>query len=390
MFSYLLIIVAAIGTVASTVFLAMALASAVRHKLKMAAQRAEGERVTEFPPVSVLKPVHGMEPRLRENLESYFQQDHTEFELIFCARTRDDAALKLVDELCALHPKVNVRIMTSGEPSCPNAKVFSVEKMVAESKYHLLVISDSDVHVAPGYLRDITHPPLKQEVGMVTCLYRGYPVGGLWARLEALGMSVEMTSGVLIANMLEGMKFALGPTMVIRKDVLAKIGGIGQLRDYCSDDYLLGKWTEAAGYQVLISEHVIDHIVLNRSWSSSWAHQVRWMKSTRFSRPVGHLGTGLTFAMPFGILGLIAGCLAGQPALGAALFAWAVLSRFLQALAIGWGVVRDPRALSHFWLYPARDLLGFFLWVASYSGSVVDWRGEKYRLQSGGIMTKVG
>jgi ceramide glucosyltransferase len=189
--------------------------------------------------------------------------------------------------------------------------------------------------------------------------------------------------------MLEGMKFALGPTMATRKDVIEKIGGVAQLGDYCSDDYLLGNMADGAGYTVVISEHVIDHVVLNRSWSKSWGHQVRWMKSTRYSRPKGHLGSGLTFAVPFGILGFIAGLVSGQPWLGIGLLAWAIANRVIQTVVIGYGIVRDPRALLFFWLYPVRDFLGFIFWAASYTGDVIDWRGEKYRLEFGGKMTRV-
>ncbi len=388
MFSYLLLAIAAAGTVASTVFLALALLGRARYRSEVA-ERMQQPLPTRLPFVSVLKPVHGLEPQLRQNLESFFLLDYPQFELIFCARNRDDAALELVRELKLKYQNISATILTSGEPAWTNAKVYSLSKLVEAAQYDILVISDSDVEVERNYLREVTRPFSDPEVGMTTCLYRGVPTGGLWSRLEALGMSVEMTSGVLIANLLEGMKFALGPTMAIRKDVLAKIGGVAPLGDYCSDDFIFGNLTAAAGYKVILSEHVIDHIVLNRDWSASWKHQVRWMKSTRCSRPKGHFGTGLTFAMPFGILGLIAGVLIGQPLVGAGLLLWAVLNRGLQSVAIGGGVVKDPRAVRDAWLYPLRDLLGFAFWVASYFSRVIEWRGEKYRLEDGGKMVKV-
>ncbi|MCU1311561.1 MAG: putative ceramide glucosyltransferase [Candidatus Angelobacter sp.] len=388
MFSHLLLGIALIGTLASTVFLVLALLAARRHAIRMqAARQRHSDNAT--PGVSVLKPVHGMEPRLRENLESFFKQDYPDFELLFCARSADDDALQVVRDLSAQYPNVKVRTFASGEPPWPNAKVYSLQKLVTEAANDILVISDSDVFVQPNYLREVTPPLLNKEIGVVTCLYRGLPVDGLWARLEALGMSVEMTSGVLIADMLEGMKFALGPTMATRKDVIEKIGGVAQFGDYCSDDYLLGNMADAAGYKVVISEHVIDHVVLNRSWSKSWGHQVRWMKSTRYSRPKGHFGSGLTFAIPFGILGLVAGVASGHPWLGIGLLAWAIANRVIQTVVVGYGIVRDPRALLFFWLYPVRDFLGFIFWTASYTGDVIDWRGEKYRLEFGGKMTRV-
>ena len=174
-------------------------------------------------------------------------------------------------------------------------------------------------------------PLLQPGNGMVTCLYRGVPTGGLWSKLEALGMSVEMTSGAIVANLLEGMKFALGPTMAVRRDALDAVGGFEPLADYCADDYVLGREIAESGRQVVMSQHVIDHVVINRSFANSMRHQIRWMKSTRFSRRAGHAGTVLTFAMPFGLLGLVAAGALHHWALGIGLFAAAYLNRVLMA-----------------------------------------------------------
>lgn len=377
-----LMFVALAGLVTSSIFLFLVLLGAWRFRRRQ--RTAADPRV--FPPVSVLKPVHGMEPHLEENLESFFRQDYAHFEIVFGARRDDDPALEVVQRLCQRHPGVPVRIVLAGEPEHPNAKVCALEKMLPECAHPYLVISDSDVRVAPGYLRQVVQPLLDERVGLVTCLYRGVPSGGLWSRLEALGMSVEMASGVLTANLMEGMRFALGPTMALRKDRLAEVGGFEGLADYCADDYVLGQRVHAAGHEVVLSDHIIDHYSLNRSLAGSLAHQVRWMKSTRYSRPRGHLGTGLTFAMPFGILGLVAGVVLGHPLWGLAVLGAALANRMLQALAVGWGVVRDPESARFFWLYPARDLLGFFLWCLSFTDSTIVWRGERYLLRVEGRM----
>ncbi len=203
-------------------------------------------------------------------------------------------------------------------------------------------------------------------------------------------MSVEMTSGVVVANMLEGMQFALGPTMAVRRDALEKAGGLGALADYCADDYILGKRVFEAGYTVLLSHHAIDHVVINRTFRESVLHQVRWMKSTRFSRPAGHIGAGLTYAMPFGLLGLFAAISGGHILLGAALFGWTLLNRFVMAIVAGWFVVRDRRSLKHFWLYPVRDFTGFCYWCASFFGNTIVWRNETYRLERDGKMVRLG
>jgi ceramide glucosyltransferase len=178
--------------------------------------------------------------------------------------------------------------------------------------------------------------------------------------------------------------------MAIRRDALEKAGGIGQLADYCADDYVLGKRVYEAGYRVVLSEHVINHLVIGRSFRDSVSHQVRWMKSTRFSRPAGHIGAGLTYAMPFGIMGALAGLIGHQPWLAAISMAWAILNRTLLALVSGWLVVRDPRALRYCWLYAVRDLTGFCFWCASFFGNTVSWRaGERYRLIQDGKMIRL-
>jgi len=161
------------------------------------------------------------------------------------------------------------------------------------------------------------------------------------------------------------------------------------LLDYCSDDYILGNEIAKLGYRVLLSDYIVNHIVLNRTFHDSVAHQTRWMKSTRFSRPKGHLGTVLTFAMPFGLLSLVGGLLIHNAAAGLAVFAAAYLNRVILSIATGWAVVRDRRSLTYCWLYPLRDLMGFFFWLASYSGTTVVWRGELYRLSYGGKMERV-
>jgi ceramide glucosyltransferase len=377
---------ALVGLVACTVFLGLVLVAVRRHLRRQSTFSFEAP----LPPVTLLKPLHGLEPELERNLESFFVQDYPDFEIIFGARDGNDPALTIVRKLHQRHPKVKAKIVISGNPDKPNAKICSLDKMDAAASNVYLVISDSDVRVEPNYLREVVLPLLDPKVGLVTCLYRGVPTGGLWSRLEALGMSVEMTSGVVVADMLEGMRFALGPTMAVRRDALEKAGGFGALSGYCADDYVLGKRIFEAGYRVVLSHHVIDHIVLGRSFRSSALHQVRWMKSTRFSRPAGHIGAGLTYAMPFGLLGMIVALVTGHWWLGAGFLAWAVLNRVVMAIASGLWVVRDRRALQYCWLYPVRDFTGFCFWCASFFGNTIVWRGERYRLEQDGKMARVG
>jgi ceramide glucosyltransferase len=262
--------------------------------------------------------------------------------------------------------------------------------MRREARHPILVTSDSDVRVGPDYLASVVQPMRDQHVGMVTCLYRGVTRLGFWAQLEAIGMSVEMTSGVLVANMLEGMHFALGPTMVMRKSTIEKIGGFEQVAQYYADDFVLGNWIAMADETVLLSSYIVEHHVLNASFKSSMAHQQGWSTSTRFSRPVGHFGELLTYAVPFGLLGLGALAAAGHLALGLALLAFTVLNRLLLCLMVAGGVVKDGSALRKAWLYPLRDFMGFCFWVRSYFGSRrLRYRGDPYELLPQGKLRKL-
>jgi ceramide glucosyltransferase len=249
-----------------------------------------------------------------------------------------------------------------------------------------MVVSDSDVSVAPDYLREVIAPFEDTRVGLVTCLYRGVSGGSFWSTLEAVGMSIEMSSGVLVAELLEGMKFALGPTMAVRRDCLEEAGGFHALGPYHADDFMLGNLVAAGGHRVVLSTHTIDHHILNLSLIPSLLHQIRWMKSTRFSRPKGHLGTALTFSMPYGLMAAGAAVAMNLPLLGGLLLLWSWISRVALGVLVGSLVVAEPRLLRTVLLYPLRDLLGFGYWIASYLSNQVQWRGQVYNLQEDGLM----
>ncbi len=350
-----------------------------------------GRWKSELPPVTVLKPLCGFEPALEANLTSFFEQDYPKYEIIFGARDNRDPAIAVARRIAAFYPHVPVKFRFSGEPDWPNGKIWSLRKMARAMSHEYVVLSDSDVRVTPEYLREVVRPLLDPKVGLVTCVYRGVTAGSIWSRMEALGLSVEMTAGVVVADMLEGMTFALGPTMATRKDVLEAIGGFEALADFYADDYVLGNEVFKSGRTVVLSTHVIDNVLFYQSFQSSISHQVRWMRSTRFSRPAGHFSTALTFAMPFGLLGLIAGLLSGHWVIGTAMFGFAFVNRVVMSVAAGWGVVRDPYALRDAWLYPLRDLMGFGWWCASYFSKDMVWRkGERYRFQVGGRMVPIG
>jgi ceramide glucosyltransferase len=372
--------VAVAGTLSSAVFLGLVFLGVVRFRADARQQLDSIPDTAHLPAVSVLKPMHGLEARLRENIESFFQQDYPDYEILFAVDEANDAALDVVREVRSRYPQARSRVLVTGKP-WPNPVVYSFHCLSEAAAHDILVTTDSDVEVGPNYLRQVVSPLLDPKVGMVTCLYRGKNVGGFFSGLTAIGMSVEMTAGVVVAALLEGVKFGLGPTTVVRKDSLASIGGYTALRDFIANDFVIGNLIAKAGYRVVLSGHIIDHVVSQKSFRSMWRNQLRWAQSTRYSRPKGHFGSGLVFAMPYGILGFLSAGLLGHWGIGFLLLGIAVLNRLAEAWLAGWMVVRDPEIWRAPWLYPLRDLLGFAVWFASYLNLRYVWGDNRFELK---------
>jgi len=268
-----------------------------------------------------------------------------------------------------------------------NARCYSMHLMAEAARHELLVATDADIPVGPEYLREMIAPFRDPAVGAAFCIYRGDPIdGGFGEGLEALGMSVEMTSGVLVAEMLEGIRFTLGPSSAVRKSSLQRLGGFARLGGYAADDYMLGNLVAESGETVALSDHVVNHLILRSGFWKSIEHQLSWMRSTRFSRPKGHFGTALTFSVPFGLLALLGGIIAHHALWGAGLLGFTLLLKFAQSILVGGLVVRSRQAVLLASLFPLRDLIGFFLWAASYADNTLHWHGKVFELEPGGIM----
>jgi ceramide glucosyltransferase len=339
------------------------------------------------PPVSILKPLHGSPAYLEECLEGYFNLDYPVYELLFCARRPDDAGLAVAAKLAKRYPRIPVTILHSGEPPWMNARCYSMHLMAQAARYDLLVATDADIPVGQEYLREMVRPFRDPAVGAAFCVYRGDPIdGGFGENLEALGMSVEMTSGVLVAQMLEGVRFTLGPSSAVRKTTLQRIGGFERLGSYAADDYMLGNLVAEAGETVAISDNVVNHLILRSGFWKSIEHQLSWMRSTRFSRPKGHFGTSLTFSTPFGLLAFLGGFPAHHALWGAALLVFTLLLKIVQSMIVGGMVVRSRQAVRLAFLFPLRDLIGFLLWAGSYANNTLHWHGKVFELEPGGTM----
>ena len=380
-------VVAVAGTVTSTIYCGMVVVAGLRFGLR---RRREQAQVADFlPPLSMLKPLHGTEPGMERNLETFFEQDYPAFELLFCARQESDEGLQLARRVGQRYPHVSSRYETCGEPKprFHNAKVFSLAKLDSVASYDDYVTSDADVRVAPDYLQRMAQYLCDPEVGLASCVYLGtaHPDAGFASRLDAVGKSVEMTSGVLVADMIEGTKFALGATMAVRRKSFAQVGGFGELGQFYADDFVLGNRLAEQGTKVLLATHVIRLMVQDSPFSLSFRNQLRWMQSTRRSRPWGHLGSGLTFSVPFGLLGLLWGLLNGRAGLGCLWLLATVVNRWLQASTI-LIVLGERRWMDGAVLYPIRDLLGCVLWMSSYLGENFYYRGKVYKLKEGGLV----
>jgi len=384
----LLFSIALVGSITSSIYCLMVIAAAVRFGLR---KRRDDRAAPDFlPQISVLKPLHGTEPGLERNLETFFEQQYpAPFELLFCARHETDLGLQLARRVGARYPHVDAQFITCGEPipHFHNAKVYSFEKLDSVAQSDILITSDADVRVAPDYLLRMVQNLRDPNLGIASCVYVGTAYGGDKAtfatKLDAVGKSVEMTSGVLVADMLEGTKFALGATMATRKRSFREVGGFGELGQFYADDFELGNRLAKQGRGVKMATHIIQLMVQDQPFWLSFRNQLRWMQSTRRSRPWGHLGSGLTFATPFGLLGMLWGFVAGHPLAGILWLLAMVVNRWLQAAAI-LAVMQDPRWAANVAIYPLRDLLGGVLWLGSYVGDRFYYRGKIYVLKDGG------
>ena len=379
-FLKILLYVALIGSVTSSIYCLLVVVAAVRYGMR---RRQALAGATQFlPPVSVLKPLHGTEPSLERNLETFFVQEYPEYEVLFCARHANDAGLMLAQQVAERYPAVKARFITCGEPEFPNAKMWSLAALAEAACYETLVTSDADARVSRTYLRECVQG-LADGAELESCVYVGQTDGGFASALDAVGKSVEMTGGVLVADMLEGTRFALGVTMVLRREGFALAGGYEELGQYFAEDFVLGSRLAEAGHGVRISKHVIRLMVPPMGFAESFRNQMRWMKSTRRSRPAGHFGTGATFALPFGLMGLVWGLLSGHWAWGLLWLLGTCVNRWVLAAVVLWAL-GDEHAAYEIAIYPVRDLLGAVLWAGSYWGSTMSYHGGKYQLEKGG------
>jgi ceramide glucosyltransferase len=322
-------------------------------------------------PISILKPLSGLDLGLESNLRTFFEQDYPAFEILFAVRSENDPAIEVVSRLRKEYPRVESRLILTGEPPYPNAKVFSLEQMLAVANHDLVVMSDSDIRVTPGMLRIVAAEFQDLKVGVATCPYRAVPGESFWSRLEATGMNTDFWGGALVARMLEGMRFAVGPTIAARRAVLNDIGGFPRLKDYLAEDFVMGKFAAEAGHGVILSSYVIEHHIGSATFAENVRHRLRWARSTRRSRPSGYIGQLFTMPLPLALL-VCALWPAWWPILPLVL-----IVRGAAAYSISERVLRGKL---NWLLLPIEDVMGFCFWLAGFFGNTISWRGRHYRL----------
>jgi ceramide glucosyltransferase len=358
------------------VYCILAIAAAVKHARRR-------QRVAPHRPVaiSVLKPLAGLDEGLEENLRSFFEQDHADFELLFAVSDESDGALAVVRRLMRQYPAVNSRLVITGEPPYPHAKVFSLQCMLDRSNHELIVMSDSDVRVGSDFCRSLAEEFADERLELVTCPYRAVAGKTIWSRLEAIGMNTDFHAGLFTATMMQGTKFAVGPTIVARKHVLAALGGMERVKDYLAEDFMLGRIASELGFVVRMSRYVVEHRIGSETMLQNFLHRLRWARSTRRSRPSGYIGQFFTYTLPVGFC-----CCLACPGPWR-LFAITAILRF----TAGWAVSQRILGAAVPWLLlPLQDLLGFAFWIAGFFGNSINWRGRRYILNPDGTFELAG
>jgi ceramide glucosyltransferase len=333
------------------------------------------------PPVSILKPVKGLDAQVYQNYASFCRQDYPTFELLFGVADPQDPVFPILKRLQQGFPEYNIRLIT-GEAMGSNRKASLLHHLAAQARHEVLVISDSDMQVSPDYLRRVVAPLADEQIGLVTCPYRGGAPSGLAAQLGALHMGVTFLPSAVVASQLFRMPLAMGATMALRRGDLSRMGGFEAIADYLADDYQLGARVARLGKRVHVSTYVTTSILGKTTFCEQWRREVRWARCTRVSRPWEYPGLLLTFSTPLALILL--------PISGFAAVGWLALTvSLLLRWAVGWwvtGYTRDEETRRWLIWLPLRDVLSALVWCTSIMGRSIYWRGEQFALKSDGRM----
>lgn len=378
------VLVAAILVIASFPLIYYALACVAALKFS----RGADERVERSfqPPVSILKPLHGVDFASYENYASFCHQHYSaEYEIVFAVNDQSDPAVAVVQRLMAAFPQRAIKLLIGAEYFGANRKVNSLARLAREAKHEVLALSDGDVRVSPQYLQNVVAPLQDPAVGAVTSFYRGIAQKNLGAEFEAIGATSAFFAGVLMAVWTEGVKFALGASIATTKAWLRKIGGFEEIAAFLADDYEIGRRVAAAGGRVVLSHETVWTMYPAQTVEGFWEHQLRWARTVRLCRPVSNAALVFTQGLPWAIAAAVA-----APArwiAAAYLVAYLVL-RLTMAWVVGVTVVKDAVLRRRLWLVPLWDAIHFVVWVASFASNHIVWGNVEY-IVNGGRMKPV-
>ena len=332
------------------------------------------------PPVTILKPLCGIDQGTYTNLASFCQQNYPQYQIIFSVRSSTDPSIEVIEKLIQQFPEIDINLLVKDQIIGANLKISNLANAVTIAKYDILVIADSDIRVGSEYLKTVIQPLQDQKVGVVTCLYRS-TAQGIATILEAICTATDFQVGILVSKQLEGIKFALGSTIVIRKTTLTKIGCFAAVADYLADDYQLGYLPTQIGEKVVLSNYIVEHGLGHSSLLDSINRQIRWARCIRVSRPWGYGGLIFTFGTISSLLLLITN--------SGSIFSWLVFSitflmRLIMAWLIGVKLLNDSVTKKYFWLIPIADIVRFIIWCCGFFGNTIKWRGTKFKLVKDG------
>jgi ceramide glucosyltransferase len=332
------------------------------------------------PPVSILKPVHGLDRGAYENFASFCRQDYPEYEILFAVGDENDPAVPVIRQLIRDFPDRSIRLLVGTGQAGANNKVAKLCRLAREARHALLVITDSDVRVAPGYLRGVVAPFADPRVGGVTALYHSLEASSFGAAMDAVGSSASFAGSALIARSLEGLRFTMGATMATTRERLEEIGGFEALLDLHSDDYELGRRIAARGYRIELTGEPVGMQFPSETLRDYLRHELRWLVGVRNIRPGGHFGMLMTQGLAWAAAAAVAGW---QGAVVAAWLGSYLVVRLATGYVIGvWGL-GDPVVRRKLWLLPVHDFFSFFTWLASFTVRRVEWRGLVFTLERG-------
>jgi ceramide glucosyltransferase len=335
------------------------------------------------PPVSILKPIRGLDPEAYENFASFCKQDYPDYELLFCVGADDDLVIPVLQKLVADFPERRIRLLFGSGRSGSNDKVVKLARLVSEAQYEVIVINDSDVRVRPDYLRTIVAPLANPKVGAVTCFYVPTEEKTLAESLQTIGMSSDFYAGILVARQLDGVKFALGPTIATTRTRLAGFGGYGAIENRPADDLLVGRLIAEQGYEVELLPYSILTVADYGSMRDLLHKRLRWIVVMRHLRPWGHLGLLLTQGLPWSLAAV-----AIAPSAGVALgyLGLYLVLRFAMTWMVGiWGLKHDS-LWKKLWLIPLWDGVAFLIWLTSFARNSIRWRDGEYYIRDGRLV----